>query len=84
MAKFELIPSRTAVDDTHSFADRTGRFALDQLLRKHGYRIVSRRKREEPIWMKDGDRMSQSEALDRLGRDEVWTAEYTEYCERDD
>lgn len=58
--------------------DHTGRFAVDQLLRKNGFRIRLRRKNSEPRWSKDGKLYTQSQALDTLSQEDVWNAEYAE------
>lgn len=34
----------------HAFADTTGRFAVDQLLREYGFKIYCRIKNSEPLW----------------------------------
>lgn len=41
-------------ESSHAFADRTNRFARDALLRKHGFRVVSRPNRGQAKWEKDG------------------------------
>ncbi len=68
-------------DGVRAFADSTGRFATDQLLRKHGYKIRLRRKGYEPLWIKDGKVVSQREALEQLDPEELYDAEYQEFLE---
>jgi hypothetical protein len=34
----------------HAFADNTGRFAVDQLLREYGFKIYCRIRDREPLW----------------------------------
>lgn len=47
----------------HAFADCTGRFAVDQLLREYGFKIHSRRKGREPVWQWCGSLFIHSEAV---------------------
>ncbi len=37
-------------DPSHPFADTTGRFAVDQLLREWGFKIYSRKSGKEAVW----------------------------------
>lgn len=64
----------------HPSQDKTSRFAVDALLRKYGFRIYSRRKNKQPLWIKDGYILTIKEALSTIDEDEVWGAEYEEYC----
>ena len=63
-------------EPNHPSEDRTGRFPLDALLRRNGWRIWKRPKRGEPIWEKDGERMPFSRAVNTLDRNDVADAEY--------
>lgn len=52
---------------TNEFSrDHTDRFALDQLLRKHGYIIFSRKKKGPAEWKKNGKILAQREALKKM------------------
>ena len=82
MGKFSLFPSNTnKVDEGHPSQDNTGRFALDQLLRKHGFRIMSRPRGAEAVWVKGGKKYYQTEALYTLDMDSVLDAEYCEFLQ---
>lgn len=41
-------------DGRNAWADSSYRFAVDILLREHGYRIHRRHKSDEPLWSIDG------------------------------
>jgi hypothetical protein len=43
----------------HPFADRSHRFAVDTLLRRHGFRILERKGNLVPVWERAGQRYSQ-------------------------
>lgn len=51
------------IDDTHTFQSRENHFPRDQLLRKHGFRIYSRKQGEEAVWVKDNRQFTESGAL---------------------
>jgi hypothetical protein len=53
------------------FADTTGRNALDALLRRHGFRIVSRPGGLDPIWERAGKRYSQYQALQTIPPEQI-------------
>jgi hypothetical protein len=55
-------------------ADRTGRFAVDALLRRHGFRIVERDGNLNPVWERAGKRYSQYKALKTIPSDEIEAA----------
>lgn len=59
----------------HPSSDRSGRFAVDHLIRSKGYRIAARRGEEEPVWFKDGQRFKQSEIVLTFSFDEILAAE---------
>ena len=61
---------------TRNWADSSCRFALDELFRKHGYRIHSRQPGREPTWIKDGETYSETEVMSQLPFDEVEDAAY--------
>ena len=63
------------ISTVHPSKDNTYRFSLDEVLRKHGFKIHSRLKEEEAIWDLQGVRFSESEAILRLSREEVKQAE---------
>lgn len=62
----------------HPSIDTTGRFAIDDLLRKNGFKIAHRASGQEPIWSRWGEELSQSEALQSLKWDQVQQAQKTE------
>lgn len=55
--------------------DYSMRFALDQLLRKHGFAIAARPANSSAIWERNGKRYSQAEAAKTLDRNAVLNAE---------
>ncbi len=57
--------------DQSAFQDRSDRFAVDQLLRNHGYHIHRRRGKSEPIWVQGGVKYRQQEALLRIAKFQV-------------
>lgn len=54
-----------------AFRDTSDRFAVDQLLRDHGYHVHRRRGRTEPVWLREGVEYRQSEALLRIAKFQV-------------
>jgi hypothetical protein len=71
----------------HPSIDTSGRFATDQLLRSLRYTIHSRKKGQEPYWIKRGaghspeigaKPMKQSEVLKRLPKGILEDAKYAE------
>jgi hypothetical protein len=62
----------------HPSQDRSNRFAIDVLIRSEGYRIHSRRDKEEPIWERNGKRYMQREVLEWLDQNKLLDAEYME------
>ncbi|MDE2095750.1 MAG: hypothetical protein KGL39_00715 [Patescibacteria group bacterium] len=61
-------------DDRHPFASNSSRFPIDDVLRKHGFRIISRRKGEQPLWERSGELYRQSEALNYLRSQDLESA----------
>jgi hypothetical protein len=57
-------------DDTHTFASKENHFPNDQLLRKHGFRILSRKPGQEAIWVKQGKEFTESGALKLIATQE--------------
>lgn len=53
-------------ETAHAFADRTGRFPFDQLLRDNGFRLVSRPKQGQSQWTRDGRLYTFKRALKQL------------------
>ena len=51
------------LDLPHPSQSQSASFLTDQLLRKHGFFIVSRPHRAEPWWGRNGNVYSESEAL---------------------
>jgi hypothetical protein len=64
-------PAEEKMESDNPFADGTDRFAVDALLRRYGFRIVSRRGRLLPVWEKDGKRYSQMQALKTIPVDQI-------------
>lgn len=54
-----------------AFQDNSGRFAVDHLLRNHGYCIYRRCGKGEPIWLRQGVQYQQREALLRIAKFQV-------------
>jgi hypothetical protein len=71
-------PDTRAVWD-HPTADGSNRFEVDEALRRAGFVIFSRHKGSEPFWLKAGKLFRQSAALEQLGEEELYTAEYLEF-----
>ncbi len=69
MAKQEEAEKRS-----HPSIDGTCRFEVDQLLRKKGYQIHSRKNKSEARWIKEGVIFKQSEVLLRMDEDELGDA----------
>lgn len=60
-------------------ADESGRFPIDALIRKHGYRIWERKDRQPPVWVdKNNIRYDEPDVLRRLPWEEVRSAEDAE------
>ena len=68
----------TEDDWGNAFQDTTGRCPLDQLLRKHGWKIVSRAEGREAVWEKDGVKLPERQALKTIPRDELSDQEMAE------
>lgn len=66
------------IDHEHPSIDTTGRFAIDDLLRKHGFRIAYRKKGQMPIWSRYREELTQDEALQSLKWEDVKQAQKTE------
>jgi hypothetical protein len=66
------------IHQEHPSIDTTGRFAIDDLLRKHGFRIAGRPKDKLPVWSRYGEELSQDESLQSLKWDDVKQAQKTE------
>ena len=45
-----------------SWADNTGRHAGDALLRRHGFQILERPEKGEPVWVRNGTKYLESVA----------------------
>lgn len=60
------------------FADSTSRFAIDALLRFHGFKIKYRRHGQEPVWERYGDEFRQRDALRMIPNDEIDKARRSE------
>ena len=71
-------------DTSHAFADRTGRFALDQLLRENGFRIVARPKQGQARWGRGGKVYTYKRALNELPRSLVRDVKLIQDCYYDD
>lgn len=67
-------------EEDHSFIDTTGRFPLDAVLRKHGFRILRRENRKEAVWVTKwgAQEFTQSEALATLPHKELRAAKILE------
>lgn len=64
---------------THPSVDTSGRFAVDQLLRRIGkFHIWRRPSKGEAIWLKDGKEISQSKALKTISKSLVQDAQYAQ------
>lgn len=57
-------------------ADRTGRFALDALLRKNGFIIHARKPGKEPLWSLQGKLYTERQAVATLDKNDVEDARY--------
>lgn len=66
MAKF---PAPEALPDAKPSQDHSRRYQDDQLLRLHGFQIHARPRGCEPLWMRDGELLLQSEALLRCRKE---------------
>jgi hypothetical protein len=67
----------------HPSQDTTGRFAVDQLIRSHGWAIHSRKRGKEPVWTKLGVLLTQLEVLMVIPEEQIRVAEELEltyYC----
>lgn len=52
--------------------DETGRFPVDALIRAHGYRVLERKPRRQPVWVdRSGIRFGEQDLLRRLPPHEV-------------
>lgn len=63
--------------------DENGRFALDRLIRKHGFVIKERRRCREAIWVRGGESFTEAEILEGLDSTAVADAEYQEMLYRE-
>lgn len=73
--------AKTGGDDapSHPSIDSSGRFAVDQLLRRVGnFRIWRRPSKGEAIWFKDGKEIPQSKALRTISKSLVQDAQYAQ------
>lgn len=69
------LPPSTDSDQSSPSADRTSRFAIDCLIRRHGYKIHTRKGLpHEPLWEKQGVVLAQSELLDTLDENDLYDA----------
>lgn len=67
----------------HPSADNTPRFAVDQLLRAHGFTIAERASGMLPQWLKGGLIYNQHQALNTLDPRRVEDAYYIEELRRE-
>jgi len=74
--KQEFPPNEGHIDHSHAFADHTGRFPLDHLLRSSGFSIHERRHKKEAVWRKGETLFRYREALLRIGKGSVEDAKY--------
>lgn len=58
--------SKSKQKTTHPSADRTGRFAVDALLRESGFVIRARPREGLPVWERWGELFNELEARDTL------------------
>lgn len=80
--KQQIIPPTVPTSgksSNHPMEDHSGRCALDVLLRKNGFAIVSRPKHSEPIWSKLGKHIPQSRAVCSLDKSDVADAKYADF-----
>ena len=82
MSKKPKKPSKkeTPREEDHPSQDKSSRFPIDYLLRRYNFKIYSRPRDKEELWEKNGCIFTQREALSTIDEDEVWGAEYEEYC----
>ena len=59
------------------------RFCVDELFRKHGWKIESRPNHGPPIWRKDKEELTYSELCKRMDPNDVADAVYLEMLESD-
>ncbi len=63
----------------HPFADHSNRFATDTLLRRHGYKILSRPSNQLATWTRDGKEiLTVKQALQQIDRKAVSEAKKRE------
>lgn len=74
----EIRDSVKIVLENISTKDHSGRFAMDSLLRLHGFFIHERPKNKQPIWGKKGKLYTQKEALATLPDDDTEDAAYAQ------
>jgi hypothetical protein len=63
MATLKKFETEEPIDDTRTFQSKENHFPADQLLRKHGFTIHSRKNNEEAIWEKNHKQFTESGAL---------------------
>lgn len=56
-------------DWEHGWADRTGRFPLDQLARRYGWTISDRPNGSPALWKKPGKLLTLDEVLEQIAAD---------------
>jgi len=71
MAMFKARPREVGAEGSPS-QDETGRFPVDALIRRHGYRVLERKPRRQPVWVdRRGVRFDEQDLLRRLPQNEV-------------
>lgn len=74
MPKLKTAAQVELANEAHAFADRSNRFAVDQLLREHGFTIYKRSKGCTPLWLRKNTWYSQQAAEDTLPREALQLA----------
>ena len=62
--------------------DRTNRFAVDSLIRKHGFEIFSRPKGIPALWIREGRIYPQTEVERMIDPNDLGDAEYFDAMEK--
>lgn len=63
---------------SHPSEDTTSRFPMDQLLRRHGFTIHSRKNDTHPLWRRNGKIYTERKALSLIPK---WEREEAQYVE---
>ena len=74
----EFAPQET-FSAVHAFADCTGRFAVDQLLREWGFKIHARPKNKEAVWKLYDKLYKHNDAIKEVCFRRLWEAVEREY-----